>query len=127
MIKKSRATKKCVEISGRSYKNFDWENFSNEVRQIDLTESLAGCNPNAIWDNLHKEREGILDRLCPIRTIKLRTHSLPFINVELADQIYERDRAFRRARKSNLKLDWRYARELRIDVLMAAARGFGKR
>lgn len=89
------------------------------MRQIDLTEYMTNCDPNVIWDKLYENILAILRCLCPIRTIKLHTHSLPFVTVELTNQIYVQDRAFRKARKSNSIHDWRNAKTLRTGVRRA--------
>lgn len=117
--KKAKTDKRWTEILGRTYKKLDWDIFADEIRQIDLTDTMVGDNPNDIWDTIYTAILTILDRLCPPHLIIIRVHSHPYITQELADQIRVRDKAFNKARKTKLEQDWRDAKALRVTTRKA--------
>lgn len=114
--KKMRTVHSVTEILGRSYKNVDWDAFQEEIKQIDLQEFFTLRDPNVVWEALYSRLLGILDRFCPVRNIRLHHRNSEFITPEVADQIHERDRLYRRARKSGLDCDWLAAKTLRSRV-----------
>lgn len=117
LVKKKRRTSHVVsEIRGRSYRNIDWDAFREEVRQIDLTQLFHQGNPNKVWDTFYSEVLAILNRYCPVKTIRLHRQDSPFITAELAEQIHIRDKLFRTARRTGIAADWTEAKRKRAQV-----------
>lgn len=118
--KKSRTERSYVEISGRSLRDFDVDAFKREVSSIDLDRLFTLLsNPSLVWDNLYTELVKIADCLCPVKTIKIYAYKSDYITVSLAEQIRDRDRAFRKVWKSKLPEDWSAAKNLRSTVRSA--------
>lgn len=117
--KKSRLARHVVEVKGRSYRDMDWDSFSNDIEKIDLNLVFDTGDPNEVWNYLYSKVLELVNKYCPIKTIRLRTQNLPYINYDLAVQIRARDKAFSKARRTGLLSDWTLAKRLRVDVRRA--------
>ena len=58
-----------------------------------------------------------IDRLCPLKKFRVRCSDKPWFTNELLEQIKDKDRALKKAKKTGKSEDWKVARRLRNDCL----------
>ena len=58
-----------------------------------------------------------VDAMCPLKQFKVRNSEKPWFSNELLEQIKDKDRALRKAKRSGTSEDWKLARRLRHDFL----------
>ena len=103
---------KC-EFKGRSYRNYNKEDFSNRLNQYVWEEFYQMTDVNECWTLIHNRINEILNDMCPIKVFSFSKEKQPWINHELLNQIANRDDALRRARRTGTSDDWVYARKMR--------------
>ena len=74
VVKKKRRDKRPqVEFEGRSYRNFDKEQFKKKLIDNDWSQFYKVGDPEAAWEYILNRLMPILGEMCPIRKFKLRT------------------------------------------------------
>ena len=71
----------------------------------------------SMWDFVINNIKSILNEMCPLKDFKIRNSGKPWITNELLEQIRDKDRALRRAKRSSNPEYWKIARRLRNDCL----------
>ena len=72
--KKARDNKPKAEFRGRSYRNFDKEVFKTKLMEADWAGLYTCTNPNDAWDFIKGHIVSVLDKLCPIRTFRIKNY-----------------------------------------------------
>lgn len=84
-----------------------WSMISNKIWLSDigmifyLTQDV-----NELWETLHNVIRQIADRHCPLKVYKNRKQQTPWLTEELLELMFERDRTYRKAKKTKLNGDW---------------------
>ena len=100
----------------RNFKNFNATDFVWDISQISWESVVLHNNPNVcwkIWQSLFIE---VLDRHAPLRNIRIRATSLPWITQKIKKLMRLRDFHKKRAVKYNSQIDWSKFKETRNKV-----------
>lgn len=116
VIKKSKLKQQFRQIYTRSYRDFDKQSFSEDIRNLDFEESFTKDEPNEIWNSLFVKFCQVIDAHCPMRTIKIKIGKPKYLTDRILTLMRERDRAFREVRKHKTPDNWQLARILRARV-----------
>ena len=108
-LPKSRESTKYV----RNFKNFDAEDFRRDISQIPWESVSSHDNPNVCWKIWQSHYLKVLDRHAPLRHIRIRANSLPWITQKIKEQMRSRDFHKKRAVKHNSEIHWSKYREIR--------------
>ena len=106
-----------VAFKGRSYKNYDKDLFIERLLNIDWRLLNEMSEPNDMWNYLIVKIKYILNEMCPLKSFKVKTSGKPWITNELLEQISDKDRALRRAKRTGNPDSWKIARRLRNECL----------
>ena len=104
-------------FKGRSYKNFDEDIFTRKLLNKNWQEFLNNHDPTLLWDILYQNIKQIIDVMCPLKDYRVKNSNKPWITDELLEQIKDKDRALKRAKRTKKDDDWIIARRLRTTAL----------
>ena len=102
-------------ISYRNFRNFNRDNFRNEISQQDwsLDESE---DPNLVWSNWKTKFLRVVNSYAPIRTRRAKLNNSPWINSVLKNDMRCRDAAKKKAIETKNPHDWANYRKLRNKI-----------
>lgn len=109
--KKERLSHERTEVKCRSFKNFNLENFRNDLAKFKF-EDIYAKDVNTTWSAMWTHIVKICEIHCPYVVFSAKS-KLPFIDDDLLKKMKERDKAFARARQTKLATDMTYAKNLR--------------
>ena len=98
-------------ISYRNFRNFDRENFRNEISQQDWSFNESE-NPNLVWSNWKTKFLRVVNSHAPFRTRCTKLNKTPWINSGLKKGMRCRDTAKRKAIKIKNAQEWANYRKL---------------
>jgi hypothetical protein len=78
-------------VTRSQMKNFNDEDFLNDIRQINRSDINSQNNPNDMWTAWLTKFSDILDIHVPVLTKRLRCKKSPWINSLLIHKLHERD------------------------------------
>ena len=104
---------------GRSYLRFDEDVFLRQLSHLGWESFDESNDPEKLWNIFLGNITKVLDDLCPFRRLTVVDNKPDWLNNDLLVLMRQRDRAYRRARRTNLIDDWDIARHLRNMVNMA--------
>ena len=87
---------------GRSYKNFNNDEFQNELRNIDWDTLLNGKNSNDSLEIFYKTIEKLLDEMAPVKKLSKKEANLkmrPWITINILKDMNERDSILKQCSK----------------------------
>ena len=105
-----------TSFMGRSYLNFDEENFGNAMLALDWEPFYECVNPNLAWKVLNQNILSVIDRMCPKQEFKIKKFKDPWISQEILEAIRDKDVLLSTAKHSNKQEDWVLARQHRNEV-----------
>ena len=111
--KKLKIEKSKIEFKGRSYKNYNIIDFQESLRKMDWVEFFGIEDPNESWDMLYDRIIKILDVMCPEKNFLVNSYREEWMNKDLMEKIIDKDKALRKAKRTNNSYDWENARKLR--------------
>ena len=114
--KKVALKKEKVEFKGRSYRNYNRENFQGNLENINWDGFYEERDPNRLWELMEGNILKVIDEMCPIKSFKVAKFREPWITNESIEAIKDKDRLLRKARKSGREEDWAIARRARNRV-----------
>ena len=100
-------------IRKRMFKNFDDDQFRQELAGCQLEEILDCTDVNEAAELLVSKMNRILDIMAPVRTIQCRSKYAPWLSEETKNLQNERNAAQETAAQSDSPEDWRMFRSLR--------------
>jgi hypothetical protein len=92
-------------LKSRTFKNFDSDNFCNDLRSADWSEVINTNDIDSACDNFTKITNNISDRHAPYATHRV-SKKTPWINDDLRKEIKERDFLKKKAVFSMCAIDW---------------------
>ena len=101
---------------GRSYRNFDEEKFRQILANKDWENIIDYSSVDSAWESLFKEIIWELDFLCPFKKFKVRSHKPSWMDVQLLEQMKDRDYFYKKAKRTQNTDDWNIAKHLRNTV-----------
>ena len=90
------------QISFRLFKNYSMENFEQELKNIAFPNYEKFSDVNSAYSDLVKKITQVLNNLAPYKTIRVKNQSNEWFDGELAEQISNRDKLFKKFKKSKL-------------------------
>ena len=81
------------------------ENFEQELKNIAFLNYNKFCDLYSTYSHLVNKIIQVLNNLAPYRTIRVKNQSNEWFDGELAEQIYNRDKLFKKFKKSKLHID----------------------
>ena len=120
MIFVTRKHIKCqntpTTFTGRSYMNFDVQNFENMLLELDWNEFFNNRDVNECWKLIKNNILTTINQICPEKTFKIKKLKDPWISQEILEGIKDKDLLLSRAKHSNNPEDWIAARNRRNEV-----------
>ena len=106
----------CHYLNTRSYKNYDPVYFSAELLELPFLEVYFTDDVNVKLDLFNQLFLNTLNKHAPIKLIKIRGKSHPFIDDEIKQLIKLRDRKLNIFKQSRHIEDWKDYKQLRNSV-----------
>ena len=101
MIKKKPRNCKETKIhKGRSYSECTQELIELALSECDARPILNETDPNHCWELLRENITDAADRLCPIKTQRVRVHTVKYLNKHLLELQKDRDYFVNKARRT---------------------------
>ena len=109
--------KVVVKLQGVS---FDNRTFIKLLRSSDWVEYNNCMDPEKQWDIFLANITKALDSICPIKikNLKVVDGRPEWLTNELLMEMRQRDKAFKKARRTNCQVDWQMAQRLRNSLGM---------
>ena len=111
--KKSRDKKGTAKFSGRSYRNFNEEDFGKKLLSLNWDTYFEITEPEEAWNFILKRITKLLDDICPIRNFHIKNYRPDWMTKELIEQIKDRDYFYKKAKMGGGEDDWNIAKFLR--------------
>ena len=104
--KKRPTHKEKSEFSGRSYKNYNREEFQNNLNATDWAPFYEINEPNARWDFMEKVILTHANTMCLIKNLRVNARREPWITNEAIEAISDKDRLLNKAKCTGKAADW---------------------
>ena len=101
--KKIKVPKQKCSFTGRSYRNYNKDEFQNRIKNADWSDYDDKRNVEDKWQQLLKLVYGILDVMCPLKTFRINQVKEPWITAPLIELIKDKDKAIKDAKKKKRK------------------------
>ena len=111
--KKGRDSRKSVSFEGRSYRNFNRDDFRKKLVEKEWTDMYNTTSPDLAWDRIQANILEVLDEMCPIRSFCIKNYRPDWMTKELIEQIKDRDYFFKKAKSDGNEDSWNIAKYLR--------------
>lgn len=118
----SRLKREHNVIKFRDYKHFDTNKFLQDIDLCFSNPDSVDCNTvDSLWTMFKSDFLRLCDIHAPIRTMRLKNRSCPWVNNGIVQLIYSRNYAHKKAVKTKSSGDWNIYRGLRGQVSKAIA------
>ena len=97
----------------RNFRNFNRQNFRNDIASLNWDEMYNSNNPNEMWSHWKSKFLTTVDKHAPMKSKRVRARSSPWITLELKNKMHDRDVLKIKAIKSNDSQDWSNFRKQR--------------
>ena len=111
--KKQRDARPKETFIGRSYRNFNEEDFRHTLANKDWGDILDESSTEKAWQTLYHEIIIEINRICPNKTFTVRAHKPEWLNNHLLEQMKDRDYFYKKAKTTQSADDWNIAKHLR--------------
>jgi hypothetical protein len=81
-------------------KNYSIENLNENLAKIDWTKIMLCDSVNQAWDMFKTHVTTVIDKVAPIKEVRLKQRSEPWITSEILESIRKRDKLFHEFKKS---------------------------
>ena len=116
-VKKQQRIKMKKKITyGRSYKRYNVETFLRLLDNQNWENYFEITNPEYMWQIFIRNITLSLDVLCPVKQLIVVDTKPRWLSNALLLQMRERDKAFKKARRTQLSADWNIAKLLRNNL-----------
>ena len=114
--KKNRNKIEKHKTQGRSYLRYNKDIFGRLLAQQDWSLFDGSNDIDSMWCELEKKISDSLDIICPIRDLSVSDSKPEWLNNDIIQVMRNRDKAYKKARKTKQDVDWRKAIFLRNRV-----------
>ena len=112
VLKKKNKNKERVEqkFEGRSYKHYHKQEFVQGVASHSWADFYNATDPSQAWEVMQNIITKEADKMCPVKTFKIRNSKPCWLTNELIEQMKDRDYFYRKAKRTNNEDDWNIAK-----------------
>ena len=114
--KRQKTEHKKIPFIGRSYRDYVREDLQSELIDADWGKFFEAGDPSHCWAIIEDRTRDYLNRTCPLKAFKVREICELWVTNELLEEIKDKDRALREARRSGRAEDWTRAKAERNRV-----------
>ena len=107
------AKKEKMEFFGRSYKNYNKDDFCEYLLNIDWNPVIELNEPEAMWNATLHLVHIFLNETCPLRIYNVREFLNPWMTGDLIAAIHDKNELIRKAKQSGKSKEWIAARKAR--------------
>ena len=107
------AKKEKMEFFGRSYKNYNKDDFCEYLLNIEWNPVIELNEPEAIWNATLHLVHIFLNETCPLRIYNVREFLNPWMTGDLIAAIHDKNELIRKAKQSGKSKEWIAARKAR--------------
>ena len=111
--KKAKVIKDKCTFTGRSYRNYNLNNFQNKIMNADWSVFDGELTVTGKWNEMLKIIYKNIDAMCPLKTFRVKQVKEPWITPPLLELIKDKDIAMKRAKRRNDPELWKLAKTLR--------------
>ena len=115
-VKKRRNRVEYCKIKGRTYKNYDKIMIQTLLQHDDWNNYYNLSQPEDLWNIIYENILKHLNIMCPIKFIRIRKNSPPWITHEIVELINDRNALFKLAHNDPNEINMRNARMQRNRV-----------
>ena len=105
-----------ISFTGRSYKNYNKTQFQTGLLAEDWDGFYNTQDPSDCWEIMENRIRSHISRTCPLKTFRVREVREPWLTNELLEEIKDKDRAIRTAKRSKKPEDFLEAKAIRNRV-----------
>ena len=120
MVAVKRKRRRCkhskVEFKGRSYRDYVKEDLQGELVDCNWEEYYKLVDPTACWEVVMGKIRRYLDEKCPQKTYRVKEDREPWVTNEILEEIKDKDKSLRIAKRTGRAEDWATARRDRNRV-----------
>lgn len=116
IYKKPREEKRPIVIQCRKFSEDNVKWYKDALREQDWSFVFNLDDPNDIWDKMYEIMNRLVDKFCPIRTLRVSKNRPPYIDDRIIELGHLRDKLFKIAKKSGMRDDWILAKRQRLLV-----------
>ena len=102
-----------MEFFGRSYKNYNKDDFCEYLLNIDWNPVIELNEPEAMWNATLHLVHIFLNETCPLRIYNVREFLNPWMTGDLIAAIHDKNELIRKAKQSGKSKEWIAARKAR--------------
>ena len=103
-------------IEYRSYKHYNKQSFLQDLKDADWSAVVDDSDINTTVNNWCKQFIDLADQHAPIKNMKVKGISIPWMTVEISQAMHDRDYHLKKAQKTQSKIHWSAYRKLRCLV-----------
>lgn len=100
----------------RNFRKFSRDSFRNDIASQNWDQVYNSSDPNEMWLQWKRIFLSIVDKHAPLRKLRVRARSSPWITAELKELMHDRDILKIKASKSNDPNDWAQFKQRRNTV-----------
>ena len=102
-----------VEFRGRSYRNYNKDEFQRLLREENWDMLFTLDDPDKQWEFMYGTIVDLIDVMCPTKSFKVNAKKEPWITNEALEAIRDKDLALKKAKRTGRQEDWVMAKRLR--------------
>ena len=114
--KKDKTTYNHVTFRGRSYRNYVKEDLRHHLTNTDWDNYYTLNNPNDCWSFIVDIIVNKINEMCPLKSKSVRDKNEPWLTNEILEAMFDKDRAWKRAKSTKLEADINLAKQLRNET-----------
>ena len=104
------------QISFRSLKNYSIAGYQEALKKVKFPNYENFININEAYSNFIQKLTSVIDKITPCKTKRVKGNSKEWFDVAVAEGINNRDKLFKKFKKSRLPLDQENHKKARYEV-----------
>ena len=105
-----------MKFYGRSYKNYNAEDFKEMVQKLDWEDLFNFDDPNKAWEFCIGKITDCIESICPLKEFSINEYKENWMNRGLMELIIDKDIALKKAKKTKNIDDIIYSRKIRNET-----------
>ena len=104
------------QIQVRSLKKYSAEILTNALKAVHFKNYNIFSNVNVAYSDLLNKISDTIDRVAPIKEIRIKNNTQEWFDNEIAEAIKIREKYFKKFKKSNLQIDYNFYIEVKYNT-----------